>query len=130
MTLQDTLANALSHIIHNEKIGKKECTIKPISRIIKKIVSLMQDNRYLGEFTITERTNGEVMKLNLISAINNCGVIKPRYAISAKDFVKFEKRYLPAKNFGLLFVSTSQGIMTHHDAKEKKIGGRLLAYCY
>ena len=29
-----------------------------------------------------------------------------------------------------LFISTPRGIMTHYDAKSKKTGGRLLAYCY
>lgn len=46
------------------------------------------------------------------------------------EFEKFEKRYLPAKNMGIIMVSTSQGITTHRMAKEKKSGGRLIAYCY
>ena len=32
--------------------------------------------------------------------------------------------------FGIILVSTPQGIMTHDQAKEKKTGGKLLAYCY
>ena len=40
------------------------------------------------------------------------------------DFEKFEKRYLPAKNFGILIVTTPEGIMTHYEAKERGIGGR------
>ena len=43
---------------------------------------------------------------------------------------KFEKRYLPAKGFGLIIVSTSKGLMTHVDAEEKNIGGKMIAYCY
>ena len=62
--------------------------------------------------------------------INKCGVIKPRHAVKKDEFEKFEKRYLPAKNFGILILTTPEGIMTHHDAKERGIGGRLLAYMY
>ena len=40
------------------------------------------------------------------------------------------ERYLPAKNFGILIVTTPEGIMTHREAKERGIGGRLLAYMY
>ena len=62
--------------------------------------------------------------------INKCGVIKPRHAVKKDEFEKFEKRYLPAKNFGILIVTTPKGIMTHYEAKELGIGGRLLAYMY
>ena len=54
-----------------------------------------------------------------------------RMNLELKDeFEKFEKRYLPAKNFGILIVTTPEGIMTHNEAKERGIGGRLLAYMY
>ncbi|MEM3026452.1 MAG: 30S ribosomal protein S8, partial [Thermoproteota archaeon] len=43
---------------------------------------------------------------------------------------KFEKMFLPAFNVGLLIVSTPQGLMTHSEAKSRKIGGRLIAYVY
>ena len=45
-------------------------------------------------------------------------------------FEKFERRYLPAKGFGILIVSTSIGMMTNEEAKIKMIGGKLLAYVY
>ena len=59
-----------------------------------------------------------------------CGAIKPNFSVKKDGFEKFEKRYLPAKDFGVLIVSTSQGIMTHVEAKEKKLGGKLIAYVY
>ena len=45
-------------------------------------------------------------------------------------FEKFEKRYLPSKELGFLIVSTSKGLMTNIEAKQKKLGGRLIAYVY
>ena len=47
-----------------------------------------------------------------------------------EEFEKFEKRFLPAQDFGILILTTNQGVMTHKEAKERKIGGRLLAYVY
>ncbi len=130
MTLNDPLANALSTIINSDKVGKKEVMIKPTSIVIKRVLQLMQDNQYVGSFIEVEDTKGNYLALNLLGNLNNCSVIKPRHAVSKDDFEKFEKRFLPAKNFGILIVSTPQGIMTHTEAKEKKIGGKLLAYCY
>ena len=128
--LNDTLANALSMIYNAEKIGKKECIIKPSSKVKKKIFEIMKDKQYIGDYQIIESRQGESIKLNLINKINKCGVIKPRYPLKNEDYEKFEKRYLPAKNFGMLIISTSQGIMTQDEAKEKKIGGKLIAFIY
>lgn len=128
--LNDSLANAVSLILNNETIGKSECVIKPVSKVVKEVLKVMKENGYVGEFKEVEDSRGNYIQLSLIGSINNCGVIKPRYSVTSKEFEKFEKRYLPAKDLGILFVSTPKGIMTHYDAKSKKIGGRLLAYCY
>lgn len=128
--LNDPLANMMSLILNNELIGKQECLIKPSSKIMKEMLSVMKEKGYVGEFKEVEDSRGDYIKLILIGSINKCGVIKPRYSVKSKDFEKFEKRYLPAKDMGILFVSTPRGIMTHYDAKSKKTGGRLLAFCY
>ena len=128
--LNDPLANMMSLILNKEMIGKRDCLIKPVSKIIKELLMVMKENGYVGEFKEVKDSRGDYIKLGLIGNINKCGVIKPRYSIKNKEFEKFEKRYLPAKDTGILFVSTPGGIMTHYDAKTKKIGGRLLAYCY
>ena len=130
MSLNDPLANALSSILSNEKIGQSESEIKPSSKIIKKVLEVMKDSLYIGEFREIENGRGNVIKINLLGNINNCRVIKPRYSVKKDQFEKFEKRYLLAKDMGILIVSTPNGIMTHNEAKKKNIGGKLLAYCY
>jgi small subunit ribosomal protein S8 len=73
---------------------------------------------------------GIIVKLPLLGKINNCGVIKPRFACSVDDMEKFEKRFLPAENFGIILISTSKGLMTLDEARKENIGGRLVAFCY
>lgn len=130
MALNDTLANALSKMMNLEKIGAKECTIKPTSKVIKKVMEVLHDNGYVGEIVETESSNGNHLTINMLGRINKCNAIKPRFSIGLETYDKFEKRFLPAKNFGVIIVTTNQGIMTHREAKEKRIGGKLLAYCY
>ena len=128
--LNDPLANMMSLILNIESIGKSECLIKPVSKVIKETLKVMKENGYVGDFKEVEDSRGNYIKLNLIGSINKCGVIKPRYSVKNNNFEKFEARYLPAKDLGILFISTPRGIMTHYDAKSNKTGGRLLAYCY
>ena len=112
------------------KTGKVECTATPVSKVMLKILQIMQDQKYIGSFEVQDNNKGKIVKINLLGALNKCGAIKPRFPVKSDGFEKFEKRYLPAKDFGFIIVSTSKGIMTHNEAKEKKIGGKLIAYIY
>jgi small subunit ribosomal protein S8 len=128
--LNDPLANALSAMLNAEKAGKKLIAIKPISNMIKKVLEIMNDNHYVGEMTEVKDSKGNIIKLNLLGNINNCGVIKPTYSVKKDEYEKYEKRYLISRNIGFIIVSTPQGLMTHNQAKEKGIGGKLIAYVY
>ncbi|MEM3154687.1 MAG: 30S ribosomal protein S8 [Candidatus Woesearchaeota archaeon] len=128
--LNDPLANVLSAVITYEQTGKRELLIHPVSKLIRRVISIMQEHGYVGQLEDINEGRGGFAKLHLLGNINKCGVIKPRFAITKNDFVKFEKRYLPANGVGILILSTPTGLMTHEQAREKNIGGRLIAYCY
>ena len=128
--LKDSLAIALSNILSASKIGRNEAIIKPSSKLIKEVLSLLNANGYLGTSEEMTAARGGVLKVNLLGNINKCGVVKPRFSIKKEGFEKFEKRYLPAKGMGLIIVSTQKGLVTHEEAKAKGTGGRLIAYCY
>ncbi len=128
--LNDPLAAALTKILNAERVGKREVVIQPASKLIKKILDLMDEHNYIGTCEQSEDARGATLKINLLGNINKCGVVKPRFATKRNSFEKWEKRYLPAKDFGILVISTPSGIMTHLRAKEQNLGGRLLAYCY
>ncbi len=128
--LNDPLANALSAILNAERIGRKECEIRPTSKIIKKVLSVMNDNHYVGDVQEVKDSRGGLIKVNLLGNINDCAAIKPRFSVKKDLYEKFEKRFLPAKGMGVIIVSTPQGIMTQADAKKKGLGCRLLSYCY
>lgn len=130
MSLNDPLSNVLSQIDAYERAGKKELVTRFTSKVIKKVLSIMQENNYLGGFEEIKDSKGSTLKINLIGRINKTGVIKPRFSVKKDTFEKFEKRFLPAKDFGILIVSTPQGMMIHTEVKNKEIGGRLVSYCY
>lgn len=128
--LIDPLADALSNLKNSENAGILTCVIKPASKLIGKVLRVMQEYGYIGEFEFVDDGKSGKFKVKLLGKLNNCGVITPRYPVGKRDFEKFEKRYLPATGFGVLAVSTPRGVMSHYEAKEKGIGGRLLAFVY
>ncbi len=130
MVLLDPLANALSTIKNAESVGKGECDVTPVSKLIGDVLRVMQKGGYIGDFEYVEDGKSGIFTIELVGAINKCGAIKPRFSVQTTDIEKWEQRYLPARNFGYLIVTTSEGIMTHVEARERGIGGKLLAYVY
>ena len=128
--LNDPLAAALTKILNAEKVGKREVVIKPASKMIKRTLALMNEHKFIGEFEEVDDGKGGLLKVNLLGSINKCGVIKPRFSTKRNGFEKWEKRYLPANDFGIILVSTPKGVITHNEAKKEGTGGKLLAYCY
>ncbi|MHC1590655.1 MAG: 30S ribosomal protein S8 [Candidatus Helarchaeales archaeon] len=130
MVLLDPLANALSNIQNNEVVGRREVVISPASKIIAATLRIMQRAGYIGEFEYIDDGRAGKFQVQLLGRINKVNVIKPRFSLKKDEFEKWENRFLPAKNFGLLILTTSKGILSHVEAKEMGIGGRLLAYVY
>ena len=130
MSLNDPLANVLSFIYNYEKLGKKEVLTKNNSKLIRSVLELMNQKGYIGTYEVINDVKGGSLKINLTGNVNKCGVIKPRFRVKVSDLEKFEKRYLPAMGFGILIISTNQGIMTNEEARAKNLGGTLISYAY
>jgi len=126
----DTLANALSTIKNHGEIRKSEIEISPASNLIESVLEVMEEEEYLDSFEYIDDGKGGRFDIKMAGNINDCGVIKPRFSVKHGDFEKWEKRYLPAEEFGVLAVSTPDGVISHKEAKEEGKGGRLLAFFY
>jgi small subunit ribosomal protein S8 len=128
--LMDPLADTLSSLKNSERVGNLLCSTKPASKLIGKVLSVMNEHGYIGEFEFIDDGRSGKFKVQLLGKMNDCGIIRPRYNLKKQQFEKFEKRFLPAKGFGILIMTTPLGVMDHKSAMEKGVGGKLLAYVY
>ena len=125
----DTLADVMITIKNAERVGKKEC-ITPASNLVKEVLKVMQKHKYIGVFEFIDDGKSGKFRIKLKNCVNKCNVIKPRYSVKFDEFEKFEKRFLPAKGFGILILTTNKGVMTHEEAKKQHLGGKLLTYVF
>ncbi len=121
---QDIVADALNQIMNAKKARKKELVVKRHSNFLINVLELMKKLNFLDY-----RKEGKELRIE-IKNINECRAIKPRFNVSAEEIDKYVRRFLPAKNFGYIILSTSKGLMTGEEAIEKNIGGSLIAYIY
>jgi small subunit ribosomal protein S8 len=126
----DTLSASFSTLMNNELRLRRECVVSPASKLMGHTLRVLQKNGYVGEFEFIDDGRSGKFIVQLLGRVNKCGAIRPRYYVKVNDFELWEKRYLPSRDIGILIVSTSQGIFSHHEAKQKHVGGQLLAYVY
>ncbi len=126
----DTLSNAMSAIKNAELVGKSKVEIRPASKLIGKVLNVMKEYGYISGFEVRDDHKGGVIVVELSGKINDCGAIRPRFSVKRTEYERFEKRYLPARDFGILIVSTTEGVMSQKEAVERGLGGVLLAYVY
>ncbi len=130
MSRVDPVADGLINIKNHELTSKQVCILRPASKLLGEILRVMQENGYIGTYEFIDDGREGMYKINLIGKINECRSVKPRYAVKKDDFEKYEKRYLPSKEIGIIIVTTPRGVLTHLEAKKELTGGRLLAYVY
>ncbi|MCD6095750.1 MAG: 30S ribosomal protein S8 [Thermoprotei archaeon] len=130
MCMMDVLANAMATIMNNEMRGHKECLIYPASKLVAQVLRVMQRHGYIGEVEYIDDKRSGKFRVQLLGRINKCGVIKPRFPVKWRDIEEWERKILPARDVGILILSTSRGVMSHLEARKLRVGGVLLAYVY
>ena len=130
MVNHDPLSNALSGIDSAESVGRLRQTVSPASNQVGSVLEVFHEFGYIGSFEYKEDGKAGEFEVELKGAINRCGAINPRYSAGADGFERWEKRFLPARDYGTLVVTTSHGVMNHYEARERGIGGQVIAYVY
>lgn len=126
----DPLVDALNKIKAYEQRRRKEVILSPTSNLIQDVLATLQKSQYIGEIERIEDGRGGKFRVQLLGRINKCAGIRPRYPVKFDEIFDYEKKYLPAVNFGILVLTTPEGVMSQREAHDKGIGGRLLAYVY
>ena len=130
MPATNILSNLFNTLYNNEARRRTECVILPTSKLGIEVLKTLQKHNYIGEFEHVEDKRGGKFKIQLLAHITKCGAITPRFKVKKGEFNDWEQQYLPAYNRGMLVVTTNQGVMSHHDAQNKGIGGFLIGYVY
>ena len=130
MTANDPPSDALSGIDNAESVGHLRHTVEPASNMVGSVLEVLYDRGYIDGFEFVDDGKAGHFEVELKGAINECGPVNPRYSVGADGFEQWEKRYLPARDYGTLVVTTSHGIMSHYEARDAGVGGQVIAYVY
>jgi small subunit ribosomal protein S8 len=126
----DPFTDALTHIKNSDFVAKKSCIVNPASKMLICTLDILAKEKYISGYEVKSKAEKKEIIVKLNGMLTNLRAIKPRSATSYVDLEKYEKRFLPSRNVGIIILSTPKGLMTHIEAKKEKLGGRLIAFVY
>jgi small subunit ribosomal protein S8 len=125
--LSDPLADLLTRIRNAVSVNKKT-VIAPYSQLKENLVKILVKHAYLKNYQVTGKAPHKNLEISLKSSqrkptlTNLIRISKPgvRIYTAVADLNKI------MRGRGLIILSTSQGIMTAKQAKQKNLGGEII----
>ena len=124
------LANLFTTLYNTEDRRKEQCVVLPTSKIALQVLKTLKNEGYVGEFEEIDDKRGGKFKIQLLAKITKCGAVTPRFKVKKDEYNQWEQKFLPSYDRGILIITTNQGVMSHHVAANKGIGGFLIGYVY
>ncbi|WP_018297759.1 30S ribosomal protein S8 [Corynebacterium lubricantis] len=132
MTMTDPIADMLSRV-RNANNAHHDTVSMPSSKIKANIAEILKQEGYIADYKVEEEKVGKTLSLELkygptrqASIAGLRRVSKPGLRVYAKS------TNLPEVigGLGVAIISTSQGLLTDRQAREKGVGGEVLAYVW
>ncbi len=131
MVMTDPIADMLTRI-RNASQMRHEVVELPASRIKLQILELLKHEGYVNDVEYIEDNKQGILRVYL-KYVKNERVIKGLKRISKpglRVYAKTEELPKVLNGLGIAVISTSEGIMTDREARQKRIGGEVLAYIW
>ena len=105
----------------------------PASRLKREMSRILKEQGYISDFAIEPTAVGEVIKIELKYTEARRPVISGLRRVSRpgrRRYVAGDEIPRVQGGMGTAIVSTSSGVMTGHEAKQKGVGGEVVAYVW
>ena len=131
MSRSDLIADVFT-IIRNATMAKKDSVDVPASNTVKSILTILKTEGYIEAFKLIEdKKQGKVrIYLKYVAGKSAVRSIKRASRPGLRLYVRHKKVPVVLRGRGLAIISTSQGIMSDKDAREKGLGGEIIGYVW
>ena len=132
MHITDPVADMLTRI-RNANNAKHETVDVPASNMKKSIAQILLDEGYIKAYNVVDNGNQGVIHITLKYLGKKQAALSGLRRVSKpglRVYAGAEELPRVLKGLGIAIVSTSQGVMTDKKAREKHIGGEVLAFVW
>ncbi len=128
MGMTDPIADMLTRIRNGSQAGKKWVDI-PASKLKKELARILAEEHFITNFHFVEDKKQGEIRVFLKYDMNEKPMIKGIQRVSTPGLRKYSSsKELPRvlNGLGIAIISTSSGVMTDRDARNKGVGGEII----
>lgn len=131
VTTTDPIADMLSRIRNAIAVNKHEIDL-PHSKVKESVARLLKESRFIDDVAVEDATIGKNLRVVISQPLSNARIteIARLSKPGRRLYVKAEKIPTVMRGRGIIIISTSKGIMTGTEAKNRGIGGELICKVY
>ena len=132
MVMTDPIADYLTRI-RNANMAKHDSVKIPASNIKKSISEILKREGFIRDYEVADDNKQGVIKVFLKYGPNGERVISGLKRISKpglRNYVSAEDLPKVLNGLGIAIVSTSAGVITDKEARQKNVGGEVIAYVW
>ncbi|NIK12946.1 30S ribosomal protein S8 [Alkalibacillus almallahensis] len=132
MAMTDPIADLLTRI-RNANMARHDQLEVPSSNLKKEIVDILKREGFIRDYEFIEDNKQGVLRLFLKYSADSERVITGIKKISKpglRVYVRSDEVPRVLNGLGIAVVSTSHGVLTDKEARQKAVGGEVLAYVW
>ena len=132
MTMTDPIADMLTRIRNASAAHHNEVEM-PFSKIKLSIAEILEKEGYIRGFEVVKGESYDTLKMSLKYGPNREQLINGIKRISKPGLRVYTKNTNIPKvlgGLGIAIISTSRGVLTDREAREKNVGGEVIAYVW
>ena len=132
MVMTDPIADMLTRI-RNANMVRHEKLEVPASKIKREIAEILKREGFIRDVEYIEDNKQGILRIFLKYGPNNERIITGLKRISKpglRVYVKADEVPRVLNGLGIAILSTSQGVLTDKEARQKRTGGEVLAYIW
>ena len=134
MTMTDPIADMLTRI-RNANTAMHDSVTMPSSKLKESLADLLEREGYIAGFGVTpsSRGPGKVLEIQLKYATDRTRTIAGLRRVSRpglRIYARADRLPRVLGGLGVAVVSTSNGLMTDREARQRRVGGEVLCYVW
>jgi small subunit ribosomal protein S8 len=120
--MNDTISDLLVRVANAKAINKSSFTV-PFSKIKEGILSVLKEEGYVGSFSADAQK--KMINVDLTTSSKQFKKIRRISRPGRRSYIKSKNLTRP-KGYGIVILSTPQGVVSGKTAKQQGLGGELI----
>jgi small subunit ribosomal protein S8 len=134
MTMTDPIADMLTRL-RNGATASQDTVRMPSSKLKESLAAILRREGYIGDFKVSEDATrpGRILEITMKYTQDRSPTISGLRRVSKpgrRVYIQADKLPRVLGGLGVAVLSTSQGLLTDREARQRRVGGEVLCYVW